>query len=148
MVFFLFYVIYRSNKTLVRTAEGSCASYNIVYLVVCDICHQHYIGRSTRQLNTRIGEHRRHFYQIVDNKVSPNINPNDDNDDFALGSHLYLHGYKNKSDFSKFYKVSLLEVCSPRILEVKEHKYIHKLNSLNPFGINLSNPFAIPPLFR
>ena len=35
---------YRYNKTLVRTAEGSCASYDIVYLVICDICHQHYIG--------------------------------------------------------------------------------------------------------
>ncbi len=139
---------YKFNKKLIKTAEGSCASYNIVYLVVCDICKKHYIGRSTRQLNTRIGEHRRNFYQIVDKKVSPVLNfCSDDKDDYALGAHLYNHGYNDKSDFSKFYKVCILENCSPKVLEVKEHKFIHKLNSLNPFGINLSNPFSIPSLY-
>ena len=64
--------------------------------------------------------------------MPPNIiyTCNDDSDEYALGAHLYSHCFKDKSDFSKHFKVSILEVCSPKVLEVKEHKFIHKLNSL------------------
>ena len=134
---------FRYNNMNVKSGGGSCASYNIVYLVVCSICLKHYVGRSTRCLRTRIGEHRRFIYQIVDNKPFQF-----DNDDYALGAHLYNHGYRDKSDFSKYFKVCVLEVCSPKILDVKEHKYIHKLNSLCPNGVNISNPFSIPMLHR
>ena len=140
---------YSFNGITVRTAEGTCTSYNIIYLVVCNICNHPYIGRSSRQLNSRIGEHRRNFYQIIDKKVEPKINNETDKcDDFALGAHLYNHGLRDKHDFTKFFKVSILEVCSPKILEVKEHLFIHTLNTLSPFGINLSNPFSIPVLFK
>ena len=59
---------FRYNDMNVKAGGGSCASYNIVYLVVCSICWKHYVGRSTCCLRTRIGEHRRYYYQIVDNK--------------------------------------------------------------------------------
>ena len=134
---------FRYNDMNVKAGGGSCASYNIVYLVVCSICWKHYVGRSARCLRTRIGEHRRYYYQIVDNKPF-----HVDNDDYALGAHLYNHGYSDKSDFSKYFKVCVLEVCSPKVLEVKEHMYIHKLNSLCPNGVNISNPFSIPVLNR
>ena len=67
-------------------------------MVFCTICKKHYIGRSIRALRTRIGEHRRHFYEILDNKPFTL-----DNDDFALGSHLYDHGFRDRKD--------LLSVC-------------------------------------
>jgi hypothetical protein len=135
---------YRYNKTTVKTAEGSCASYNIIYLVVCSLCRKHYAGRSTRTLRTRIGEHRRYFYQIIDNKPFQL-----DNDDFALGSHLYHeHGCRDRSDFNKVYKISILEICSPKVIDMKEHLYIHRLNSLNPNGLNISNPLSIPVLYK
>ena len=135
---------YKYNNSTVRTAEGSCLSYNVVYTVVCSICWKHYLGRTCRHLRTRIGEHRRYFYQILATNEF-----HKDNEDFALGSHLYHdHGLRDKTDFSKFYKVSILEVCSPKVLEVKEHKFIHQLNSLAPNGINLSNPFSIPIHYR
>ena len=70
---------YSFNGIRVRTAEGTCTSYNIIYLVVCDICNHPYIGRSSRQLNSRIGEHRRNFYQIIEKKVEPNINSETEN---------------------------------------------------------------------
>ena len=69
-------------------------------------------------------------------------------DDFALGHHLYEHGYRNFEDFNKFYEVCLLDVVSPKILEVKEHSYIHKLSSLRPLGLNIKNPFSIPLLYK
>ena len=108
----------------------------------CTICEKHYTGRSTIPLRTRIGEHRRHFYHILDNK-SYTL----DNDDYALGSHLYNHGYRDRSDFNKIFRTCILEVCSPGVLDIKEHKYIHLTNSISPVGLNISNPLSIPLLY-
>ena len=87
---------FRYNNKTFKSTESSCGSYNIIYLVYCSICNKLYIGRSTRPLRTRIGEHRRNFYHILDNKPFST-----DNDDFILGSHLYDHGFRDKSDFNK-----------------------------------------------
>ena len=69
-------------------------------------------------------------------------------DEQALGVHLVEHGFSDNSMFDKYYRVCVLEVCSPKVLEVKEHTYIHKLNSLRPNGLNVSNPFSIPLLYK
>ena len=134
---------YKYNKCKVRTAAATCLSYNIIYLVVCSICQKHYVGRSTRHLKTRIGEHRRHYYSILNNNSYDT-----DSDDAALGAHLFEHGLNSRTDFDKNYSVCVLEICSPKLLEVKEHLYIHRLNSLTPNGINMSNPFSIPLLYK
>ena len=135
---------FRFNKKRARTTEGSCSSYNIIYLIVCSLCNKIYIGRSCRALRTRFGEHRRYFYKIV------NQEPFDThNDDFALGAHLYNdHHINNVHEFNNIYSVCMLEICSPRVLEVKEHRYIHNLDSLSPAGLNIANPFSIAPLYR
>ncbi len=112
-------------------------------MVVCTICQKHYIGRSVRRLKTRIGEHRQHYYKILRNE-----RVNVDLDEFALGQHLYEHGFRHNGDFNETYRICILEICSPKALEVKEHYYIHKLSSLSPGGLNISNPFAIPPLYK
>ena len=131
----------KCNDVVVKTAEGNCSSYNIIYLVSCSLCNECYVGRSTRPLKCRISEHRQHFYKIIKGE---NFDPN--SDEFALGNHLFSHGYHDRSDFNKFYNVCLLAVCSPKVLDVKEHLFIHKLKTLIPRGINLSNPFVIPLL--
>ena len=46
------------------------------------------------------------------------------------------------------YNVSLLDFSSPKILDVKEHKFIHLLNSLKPNGLNIENPLSVPLLHR
>ena len=134
---------HRYNNNKVKTAASSCSTYNIVYLVICSVCGKHYVGRSTRCLNTRMGEHRRHYYSILNNK--PIFAEGDDQ---ALGAHLYNHGYRDRNDFDNVYSVCVIDKCSPKALEVSEHKYIHRLNSLSPNGINLSNPFSVPLLYR
>ena len=131
------------NGLLVNVALGTCASYNIIYLIKCILpnCNKCYTGRSVRALRVRIGEHRRAFYQIVDGK------PVDlDNDDFSPGLHLKEHNCTDKNDFNKYFRVCLLEICSPKILAVREHFYIHKYNTLRPNGMNANNPFGIPIL--
>ena len=102
------------------------------------------MGRSCRPLCTRIGEHRRHYYSILNNKSCSWI----EDDESALGAHLHRHGFRDRDDFDNVYEVCVLEVCSPRVLEVKEHINIHRTNSLSPNGINVSNPFCMPLLYK
>ena len=94
------------------------------------------LQKVSNTLRTRIGEHRQHFYQIIKGDKFDLENNN-----FALGHHLNKHGFNDRKDFNKVFNVCILEKCSPKVLDVKEHKYIHQLNSLTPQGINLSNPF-------
>ena len=133
------------NNTIVNFVGGTCSSYNIIYVFICKlICNKCYVGRSTRPLKTRVGEHRRSFYKLCDNKEC-DLN----SDEFALGHHLFSeHQLKNRNDFDLSYNVSLLDFCSPSILVVKKHKFIHLLNSLKPNGLNIDNPFAVPILHR
>ena len=132
------------RDTTIKVAGGTCSSYNIVYLFECSLCCKYYVGRSTRALRTRVGEHRRSFYKLCDNKEY-----DQDSDEFALGHHLFSdHGLNHRDDFDKNYSVSILDWCSPKTLDVKEHKFIHLLNSLSPNGLNINNPFSIPLLYR
>ena len=131
------------DKT-VKAAGGSCSSYNIIYLFECRLCGSRYVGRSTRALRTRVGEHRRAFYRLCENKEYDK-----ESDEFVLGHHIFSdHNLCERDDFDKSYSVSLLDICSPKVLDIKEHKFIHLLNTLNPNGLNLDNPFAIPLLYR
>ena len=126
------------NGKLVKTAPGTCSTYNIIYMVRCRCCSLVYIGRSVRPLNARIGEHRRKYNELLGGKK---VDPSDD--EFSLGIHLFDHGFRDKLDFNINFNVVILEISSPRNLEVKEHKYIHILNTLKPNGINTMNPFGI-----
>ena len=58
---------------------GNCSSYNVIYIFTCKICSKCYVGRSTRPLKTRVGEHRRSFYKLCDKK-EVDLN----SDEFAL----------------------------------------------------------------
>ena len=129
------------NDIPIKCAEGSCGSYNVIYLVRCSICNKYYVGRTVRALRTRIGEHRQHYYKII-----KGVKFDIDNDDYALGHHLHEHGFVDRNDFNNIYNVCILEICTPKLLEVKEHRYIHLLKSIAPGGLNLSNPFAVPLL--
>ena len=132
------------DDTSVKFAGGNCSSYNVIYLFTCKICSKCYVGRSTRPLKTRVGEHRRSFYKLCGRK-EVDLN----SDEFALGNHLFSdHSLQNRSDFDNSYNVSLLDFSSPKILDVKEHKFIHLLNSLKPNGLNIENPLSVPLLHR
>ena len=95
------------NGKLVRTAPGQCSTYNIIYMVTCKCCNLAYIGRSVRPLNTRIGEHRRKYTELLGGKK---VDPVDD--EFSLGLHLFDHGFRDKLDFNN-YSVVILEISSP-----------------------------------
>ena len=123
-----------------KTAPGSCTTYNVIYLVLCKICGKPYVGRTNRLLRDRIGEHRRAFYQVIKgNKIDLN------NDDFSIGMHLHSdHGLVDRLDFNRHCTVCIIDNASPNRIELKEHKYIHLLKTLRPMGMNTNNPFKIP----
>ena len=47
-------------------------------------CQKQYVGRSARPLRTRVGEHRRSFYKLCDNK-----DYDEESGEYALGLHLF-----------------------------------------------------------
>ena len=68
-------------------------------------------------------------------------------DNYTLGMHLYnKHDLKTKDEFDEAYELYILEVCTPRILDVKEHMWIHRLKALAPNGLNLNNTYGLPIL--
>ena len=122
------------NGIPLRTAPGNCKTNNIIYLVSCKMCSKSYIGRTTQPLGTRMNGHRKCYYKVL---RSDNIDTN--LDDFSLGLHLlHDHGLEDPKCFNDTYETTILEVCSPSLLERKEHCFIHKFNTLFPHGLNKS----------
>ena len=90
---------------MIKPCSGSCATYNIIYCIHCIICNKYYVGRSVRQLNIRVGEHRRGYYKLLGdlNNILAN-NMFREEDDYSPGFHLIdEHNLNTKSDFCNSY---------------------------------------------
>ena len=114
----------------------------------CKLCNKFYVGRSIQFLVKRIGQHRQKYYEILKN-INSHLSDASllDNDEYSLGLHLvHDHNLTKKCNFNDSYEVFIYDICSPRLLEINEHRSIHKLKTLRPFGINTQNPFSIPLL--
>ena len=123
---------------------GDCISYNVVYLFTCQLCDMCYVGRTVQTLRARVNEHRAHYYKLIAN---PMFTPEDNDDGFSLGRHLVeCHDMRRREDFNQCFKILVLCNSSPKTLEVDEHRYIQKLRTLRPFGLNAVDPFGIPLL--
>ncbi len=47
-----------NSGRMYNTPEGgSCGSNNLVYLVICKVCHKQYVGETSRTLKQRFYEH-------------------------------------------------------------------------------------------
>ena len=93
-------------------------------------------------LRQRVNEHRAMFYKILKN---PNIDfsLSGDPDSYCLGRHLIEeHNCIDRNDFNSSYKIFILCNSSPRSLDVNEHRWIQRLKSIKPFGINSVDPFG------
>ena len=88
--------------------------------------------------------HRSKYYEVIGG--SSNILDITD-DEHSLGIHLVDHGFSERVDFNKIFKVSIIENTSPSSLEFKENRYIHLLNTLRPHGLNTVNPFGLRLLY-
>ena len=131
------------DKSL-RPKSGSCLARNIIYFASCLLCLKGYVGKTICQLRTRINGHRALYYKIKKDPIRT-ISENTYNNDLSLAYHLYKeHNCTDPADFNKVYRFTILQHCNPDDLDVAENRWIHELRTLEPGGINASNPFSIP----
>ena len=65
--------------------------------------------------------------------------------DLSLGYRLCKeHNSKNRSDYNNYYRFAILQHCNPDDLDVIENREIHRLQTLEPGGINAVSPLSIP----
>ena len=77
--------------------------------------------------------------QVVDGADASN------SDRYSLALHLHRdHNIVLENGLDDYYTFTLLEKCSPKSIDVKEHLWIQKLKSLPPFGLNLNSPLGFP----
>ena len=140
--------VIKVNHIEIRLASGSCKTYNIIYLGVCILCEKPYTGRTVGPLHKRVNGHRHSFKEILKkSQLNTLADLDETNELYALGLHLHLeHGCSSPSDFDRHVKFAILEVVNPSNIEVKEYKWMHKLNSFQPLGINVEYPFGLPYL--
>ena len=130
------------NDRQVLCATGTCKTKNSIYLVSCKLCSKPYFGRTTQFLRKRMCGHCGCIYQVLRNEEI-----DESKDDYSLGLHLFHeHGLSDPRDFDLHYDLQIVEVCSPSLLEKKEHNYIHGYNTMFPIGLNKVNPFGLPRL--
>ena len=136
------------NGKKVKLARGNCKTYCICYLAVCDVCDKPYTGRTVGPLHGRVNGHRHSYKDILKKVANGSLHTLDtDNDLYTLGLHLHNeHGCVDPDDFDKHLKFAILEVVSPTNIEVKEFKWMHRLNCFQPVGINVEYPFGLPYL--
>jgi len=102
------------------------------------------VGRTVQQLRARVNEHRAHYYKLISN---PTFCPEESDDGYSLAKHLIEHhNKKDRTDFNQCYNVMILCNSSPKTLDIDEHKYIQKLRTIRPYGLNAVDPFGIPLL--
>ena len=134
------------KKKHIHTSLGKCSSKNVIYLVLCKCCRKYYVGRTTQPLNVRTNLHRGCFIRYVKTNGDLVV-PSAKLDNFALGMHLFNeHGLKTKQQFDEAFELYILEVCSPKELDVKEHMWIQRLRALAPNGLNLCSSYGLPLL--
>ena len=132
------------GKRKIKLSKGSCKSYNICYLALCQLCKKPYTGCTVDVIHGRVSGHRHCYYDIL-KKVAANEPPDFDSDLYSLGLHLHFeHGFTDPGAFNRYFKFGILEVVNPGDIEKKEFKWMHKLNSFQPHGINVEYPFGIP----
>ena len=59
---------------------------------------------------------------------------------------IHDHCCRDKNDFNDSYQIFILLNSSLRTLDINEHKWIQRLKTIKPFGINSVDPFGIPLL--
>ena len=138
------YLKIKGNKGKLYTAKGNCQTKNLIYNAQCKLCQKMYVGKSTQPFSERINGHRGAFYDCIKKEGKVKIRKKNDEDELILGMHLYAnHNLTFKEAFNESYVFTILDVTSPKNIDVQEHKWIHKLKCIAPYGLNSQDPFGI-----
>lgn len=113
-----------SGKSIPIKGVISCHTKSVIYLITCP-CGLSYVGKTSRELKTRIAEH----HSTIRCK---NLN-------YPVAAHFLEHNHP----FSSFRYIGIENVSLPRrggdlemLLAKRENFYIHFLKTLTPHGLN------------
>lgn len=112
----------------------SCTSTCVIYCIRCSLCNIKYIGETSRQLNTRIGEHIRNI------KNKSHLKPiNSLNEDASVAKHFNLPNHSLEN-----FKVQCLKhgAFGTEKRRCEEKRFIYLLNTVTPSGLNKRFAFA------
>lgn len=115
------------SSTNLRFSGGDCKSTNVIYAAWCKKCKLCYVGQTGNKLSDRFSKHR---YDCVYNHLCRPEN-----------CELSEHFHKNGHDFEKDLGVVILEQLSKdsssQALKHYEDRWICKLQTMQPNGINV-----------
>jgi len=132
------YIETKQHKIVQISQKLTCNSSNLVYAIQCNNCRQIYVGQTKNSLATRIVQH---FSDIKHKKNK------------TLANHFHLQLTRLRKPCPNSFQVYPLERVQPINDEqlnmvnllAKESEWIHKLQSMQPLGINNTKD-APPPL--
>ncbi len=128
-----------TNGKIFKTPSADCKSRNIVFCATCMYCCKQYVGKSCNRMHSRINGHRSHVGDLVF----------DEHDDEAtLAEHLKLaHNLDTVELFNLSYAFTVLQL-SPSSLDDCEQKWVSRLTTLSPFGLNKEIPRGVTDSVR
>ena len=131
-------VISSTNGRIYSTPKADCKSKNIIYCATCIHCSKQYVGKSTNRLQKRVSGHRSHMNDIVFDS---------DSDDATLAEHLKMvHCLEGSELFNHSFSFTVLQL-SPLDLDACEQRWVNRLTTLSPFGLNKEAPNGISDSF-
>ena len=134
----------------IALSQGNCKTHNICYISRCKICHKPYTGRTVEALHKRNNGHRHCYKEVVKRAGNGTLEETDTSSDlYTLGLHLHFdHGLVDADAFDKNIEFGILEVVNPSDIERKEFRWMHRLNTFQPVGINIEYSFGVPLLVQ
>ena len=121
-----------------NTPPADCKSRNLIYLADCQHCGKQYVGKTCQCLRTRISGHRTHVGGIEFLE----------SDESTLAEHLHTdHNFDSVNLFNSGYNFTVLELF-PHNLDLAEQRWISRLVTMRPFGLNKDRPLGVSDLLQ
>ena len=118
-----------NGRSYISRFNISCTSNNLVYCLACKICNKLYVGQTKRAFRLRFGEH---FTSIRKHKKH-----------LVVGRHFNTAGHSGTCDIQayvlEFINSPPDTLYSKKKREAVELKWIFRLRSTVPLGLNLSD---------
>ena len=99
------------------------------------------MGKTVSQLRSRINGYRALYYRVKKEPVirqfhiirTITIYP-------SRTIYIQEHNCTHQNDFDNFYRFTIVQHCNPSDLDVAEHRWIHRLNTLETMGNKCRQP--------
>ena len=148
----------RLDKTgnIISTATGrsyytmtkiSCQSNNLIYCLVCTRCNKQYVGQTKNKLEDRFVVHFNHIAPTRPSKKKlkpkPSFTTTKNKYDDPIGRHFKASYHSGLNDVRiyilQFISAPSNSIPAKELRDDRERKWIHRLKTLSPIGLNLAD---------